>query len=63
LKSIGGYMFFFGVGSVILSFFDMQFVLLSWIDAWGTTTGWAIRAGLTVVGGALWMFSSESGEA
>ncbi|PWF45497.1 hypothetical protein C7C56_017270 [Massilia glaciei] len=60
LKSIGGYMFFFGVGSIILSFFNMQFMLLAWIDTWGVAAGWAIRIGLAVLGGAMWMFAPAS---
>jgi hypothetical protein len=57
MKTIGGYMFFFGIGSIILSFLNMQFIILSWIDTWGVTTGWAIRIGLAVVGGALWLIA------
>lgn len=56
MKSIGGYMFFFGVGSIVLYFLNMEFILLAWIDLWGETLGWAIRIGLAVVGGALWLF-------
>jgi hypothetical protein len=57
MKTIGGYMFFFGIGSIVLSFLNMQFIILSWIDTWGATTGWAIRIGLAVVGGALWLIA------
>ncbi|WP_219933179.1 hypothetical protein [Massilia glaciei] len=53
-------MFFFGVGSIILSFFNMQFMLLAWIDTWGVAAGWAIRIGLAVLGGAMWMFAPAS---
>jgi hypothetical protein len=52
-------MFFFGVGSIILSFFNMEFMLLSWIDTWGESAGWAIRIGLAVVGGALWLIARK----
>lgn len=54
MKSIGGYLFLFGIGSIILDFLNMQFKLLMWIDNWGPTVGWSIRIGLTVVGAALW---------
>jgi hypothetical protein len=54
MKSIGGYLFLFGIGSIILNFFDMQFKLLMWIDNWGTAVGWSIRIGLLVLGGLLW---------
>lgn len=55
MKSIGGWLFIFGAGSFLLHFFDMEFRLLSWIDNWGPTTGFAIRVGLIVVGAALWL--------
>lgn len=54
MKSIGGYLFLFGIGSIILDFLNMQFKLLMWIDNWGPTAGWSIRIGLAVVGAALW---------
>jgi hypothetical protein len=62
MKSIGGYLFFFGLGSIILNFLDMQFRLLMWIDNWGATVGWSIRIGLMVVGALLW-FVGRSKEA
>ncbi len=55
MKKCGGYMFFFGIGSIILSFIGMQFIILAWIDWWGPTVGWIIRIGLIVVGAALWL--------
>jgi hypothetical protein len=58
MKSIGGYMFFFGIGSIILYFLNMQFVILSWIDNWGPTVGWSIRGALSVVGALLWLMGS-----
>lgn len=55
MKKWGGTLFFFGVGSIILSFLGLQFVILAWIDLWGPTAGWAIRIGLALVGGAMWL--------
>jgi len=55
MKNIGGTMFFFGVGSIVLSFLNMEFIVLAWVDMWGPSIGWAIRIGLAVVGGALWL--------
>lgn len=55
MRKWGGYMFFFGVGSIILYFIGMQFILLAWIDLWGETVGWVIRIGLAVIGAALWL--------
>lgn len=63
MKSIGGYLFFFGIGSIVLGFLNMQFIILSWIDTWGETTGWAIRIGMIVVGGVLWLLGRKQQEA
>ena len=62
MKGIGGTMFFFGVGSCVLYFLNMEFIVLAWIDMWGETVGWAIRGALIVLGGGLWMMgrSAES---
>lgn len=59
MKSIGGYMFFFGVGSIVLYFLNMEFIILAWIDMWGPTVGWAIRIALSVVGGILWLAGNK----
>jgi hypothetical protein len=60
MKKLGGYMFFFGVGSIILSFLQREFVILAWIDNWGPGVGWAIRIALSVGGGVLWLVGSAS---
>jgi hypothetical protein len=62
LKSLGGYLFFFGAGSIALDFVEMQFVLMSWIDNWGPTVGWSIRIGMAVAGAAIWLFSTAKAE-
>lgn len=62
LKSFGGYLFFFGAGSIALDFVEMQFVLMSWIDNWGPTVGWSIRIGMAVVGAAIWLLSPAKAE-
>jgi hypothetical protein len=59
MKKLGGAMFFFGVGSIILYFLNMQFIILAWIDLWGPTVGWIIRGALTVVGGVLWLLGAK----
>jgi hypothetical protein len=65
MKTLGGWLFFFGVGSIVLNFLDMEFRLLMWIDTWGVQTGWIIRIAMAVVGGALWFFGrgAEEGSA
>jgi hypothetical protein len=59
MKNIGGYLFFFGVGSVILYFLNMEFIILSWIDNWGYTAGWAIRGAMIILGAALWLIGNK----
>ncbi len=59
MKKWGGYLFFFGVGSIVLDFFHLQFVILAWIDTWGPSVGWGIRIGMAVVGAALWLLGKE----
>jgi len=50
VKRLGLYLVIFGVGSMILSFMNMEFVILAWIDHWGPTVGWGIRIAMAVVG-------------
>lgn len=45
-----------GIMSIILSIFNYNIRLLSWVDAWGNTMGWVIRILLIVGGGALFLF-------
>lgn len=45
-----------GVVSIVLSFFNYNIRLFSWVDAWGNTTGWIIRIILILGGGALFFF-------
>lgn len=59
MKSWGGNLFFFGVGSILLHFLNMQFIILAWIDLWGEGVGWAIRIGMAVIGGALWLVGNS----
>ena len=58
---IGG-LFLAGLGimSIILSLFNYNIRLLSWIDLWGNTMGWIIRIIILVGGGALFLlFGSD----
>ncbi|EMJ98129.1 hypothetical protein [Leptospira alstonii] len=50
ISSFGAFLSFAGVVSAALSFFNYNLSILIWIDNWGTTTGWGIRAGLVVIG-------------
>ena len=55
MKSIGSTLLFFGIGSIVLHFINMEFILLAWIELWGATVAWIIRAALIVVGAILWI--------
>jgi hypothetical protein len=57
MKSLGGYLFFFGVGSIVLYFLNMEFIILAWVDHWGPTVGWSIRGAMIAVGGILWLIA------
>lgn len=39
--------------SIVLSFFNYNIRLFSWVDMWGNAVGWIIRILLILVGGAL----------
>lgn len=60
MRTIGTYLAIFGIGSVILYFFDMQFRLLMWIDMWGESVGWGIRIGMIVLGAILFLVGKPS---
>ncbi|WP_298420477.1 hypothetical protein [uncultured Kordia sp.] len=62
MRTIGTYLAIFGIGSIILYFFDMQFRLLMWIDMWGESAGWAIRIGMIVLGAILFVIGKPSEE-
>ena len=62
MKQLGGYMFFFGVGSIVLYFLNLEFILLSWIEMWGPKIAWLIRGALAAVGGALWILGGRKAE-
>lgn len=63
MKSIGILLFVLGAGSFVLNQLGMEFKLLTWIDNWGDTTGLAIRVGLIVVGGALYLIARRQAPA
>ena len=63
MKAIGGLMFLLGLGSFVLHYMNMEFKLLMWVDNWGPTVGAAIRVGLIVVGGALWLVGNRRAKA
>ena len=62
MKSIGGLLFFFGIGSMVLYFMNMEFILLMWVDMWGLTIGWIIRIAMAVIGGGMWLLGEDEEE-
>ncbi|MDH3700901.1 MAG: hypothetical protein OEU46_06275 [Alphaproteobacteria bacterium] len=55
MKQIALLLLLFGIGSAALNFVGYEFRLLSWIDTWGETVGWAIRGALFVAGVVLYV--------
>lgn len=60
MRRIGSTMLFFGIGSIVLGFVNMQFIILSWVDMWGPEIGWAIKGALIVGGAALWFLGGRA---
>ena len=59
MKSIGGFLFWFGAGSMVLYMIDMEFILLTWIESWGPEIAWTIRGAMAVVGGIMWLIGMK----
>lgn len=51
-----------GIMSILLSIFNYNIKLLSWVDLWGNTMGWIIRFLLILVGAALFILFGRSEE-
>ena len=62
MKQIGSALLFFGGGSTLLYFLGYEFVVLSWIEAWGEQTGWLIRGTMIGVGALLWFVPAFLGD-
>ena len=50
MARFGWYLIVFGAGSALLSVFDREFVILSWVNTWGDGVAWLIRGGLVIAG-------------
>ncbi|MGH7134029.1 MAG: hypothetical protein ACREJO_19045 [Phycisphaerales bacterium] len=57
MRSWGVWFIIFAVGSAILPYIGMQFILVAWIDMWGPTVGWIIRAAMAMAGVAMITFA------
>ncbi len=51
-----------GIMSILLSIFNYNIRLLSWVDLWGSTMGWIIRFLLILVGAALFILFGRNEE-
>jgi hypothetical protein len=60
MQGLGGLLFFLGAGSFLIHYIDMEFMLVSWVDNWGTNVGNGIRIAMIVVGGILWLLGRQS---
>ena len=63
MKSLGGLLFFLGLGSFVLNYLDYEFSVLSWVDNWGPNTGMSIRIGLIVIGAVMWLVGRKQAAA
>ena len=59
ISSAGGFLFLLGIASIVMYFIGFVPKILVWIDMWGETIGWAIRIGITVLGGLLFLISKK----
>ncbi len=53
MKQLGGLLVLFGIGSIVLNYMNYEFIVMMWIDNWGTNIGWGIRIATIVVGAIL----------
>ncbi len=53
MRSWGIFLIVMAVGSVLLPKIGMQFILVAWVDMFGPTMGWVLRAALLAIGVAL----------
>jgi hypothetical protein len=60
MQSLGGFLVLVGAGSFVLRFLNMEFIVLSWVDNWGTGVGNGIRIACVVVGAVLWLLGNKS---
>lgn len=62
MRFFGGLILAIGILSAALSFLDMHFIFLKWIESWGSGTAWAIRGGLVVIGLVMYIAGKPSEE-
>lgn len=53
MSSFGSTLLMLGIGSCLLNWFGFEFILLAWVDHWGTTVGNILRVSCIALGAAL----------
>lgn len=61
MRSWGMFLIIMAVGSAVLPYIGIQFIVLAWIDTWGSGPGWVIRAILLAMGIGL-LVKASAGE-
>ena len=59
MQGFGALLVFLGAGSFVLKFINMEFILTSWVDNWGTGAGNGIRIAMIVIGGIIWFLGKQ----
>lgn len=54
MKFIGLFLFLAGAVSLVLGFTGANLVVLNWLSQFGETGSWAIRLGITILGGIIY---------
>lgn len=62
MRSWGVTLVLLAAGSFLLNMLGMEFILLSWVDLWGTGIGMFIRFGLIGLGCVMAIFGSPGAE-
>lgn len=60
MRSFGIFLIVMGVGSALLPYLGMQFILVAWIGTWGPTVAWLIRGAMVIVGLGLMGLATRS---
>ncbi|GAA4052609.1 hypothetical protein [Flavobacterium chungnamense] len=62
MKNFGGFLALLGIAAIVMNYLDRVPRLLMWIYKWGDDTAWAIKIGLVVIGGAMYLFGPKDEE-
>jgi hypothetical protein len=59
MQGFGGFLVLMGAGSFVLHYLNMEFMLVGWVDNWGTGIGNGIRIAMIVIGAVLWFLGRK----